>query len=65
VPEGDYDLHVWIEGQKQDALDHLTRRVHIASDARYLGEIRSDHPEAPQHLDKFGRPYEPDAHPIY
>ena len=65
VASGDYDLHVWIEGQKQDALDHLTRRVHIASDARYLGEIRSDHPEAPQHLDKFGRPYEPDAHPIY
>ncbi|MFY9853001.1 MAG: hypothetical protein WAK26_03880, partial [Terracidiphilus sp.] len=30
VPDGDYDLHVWIEGQKQSELDQLTRRVHIA-----------------------------------
>jgi plastocyanin len=65
VPDGDYDLHVWIEGQKQVELDRLTRRVHIASDSTYLGEIRSDHPEPPQHLNKFGKPYEPDAQPIY
>lgn len=65
VPDGDYDLHVWIEGQKQNELDLLTRRVHIAADSAYLGDIRSGHPEASQHLNKFGKPYEPEAHPIY
>ncbi len=72
VPDGDYDLHVWVEGQKQNELDRLTRRVHIAVDSSNLGEIdpnhslaHPDHPDEAQHLNKFGRPYEPDAHPIY
>jgi plastocyanin len=65
VPEGDYDLHVWIEGQKQNDLDRLTRRVHIATDSAYLGDVHSGHPDASQHLNKFGKPYEPDTHPIY
>jgi hypothetical protein len=65
VPKGDYDLHVWIEGQKQSSLDRLTRRVHVAGETADLGEIRSDSPEEPQHLNKFSRPYDPDTHPIY
>lgn len=65
VPDGDYDLHVWIEGQKQSSLDRLTRRVHISGEVADLGEIRSDHPEQQQHLNKFGQPYDPDTHPIY
>jgi plastocyanin len=65
VPDGDYDLHVWIEGQKQSSLDLLTRRVHIAGEVTDLGEIRSGHAEQKQHLNKFGQPYEPDTHPIY
>jgi plastocyanin len=69
VPDGDYNLHVWIEGQKQSSLDRLTRRVHIAGEVADLGEIqmRADHtePEQPEHLNKFGRPYDPDTEPIY
>jgi len=65
VPEGDYDLHVWIEGRKQSSLDQLTRRVHVAGDTVDLGEIRSDLPEEQPHLNKFGRPYEPESHPVY
>jgi plastocyanin len=65
VPTGDYDLHVWIEGQKQDSLDHHTRRVHIAEGTNDLGEISASPPEQSQHMNKFGRPYEPDSHPIY
>jgi plastocyanin len=65
VPDGDYDLHVWIEGQKQNELDRLTRRVHIAAESAYLGEIRPGPPDTSQHLNKFGKPYEPDANPIY
>jgi plastocyanin len=65
VPAGDYDLHVWVEGQKQSVLDRLTRRVHIAGAVADLGYIGADSPEKRQHLNKFGRPYEPDTHPIY
>lgn len=65
VPGGDYELHVWIEGQRQNSLNLLTQRVHIAGAAVDLGEIHSDHPEQAQHLNKFGRPYEPDTNPIY
>lgn len=65
VPSGDYDLHVWIEGQKQKSLDELTRRVHIEAQSTDLGEFRVGQPEQIQHLNKFGQPYEPDPHPIY
>ncbi len=65
VPAGDYDLHIWIEGQRQSSLDRLTRRVHIAGTIVDLGEIHADHPEQPEHLNKFGRPYEPEPPPIY
>jgi len=65
VPDGEYELHVWIEGQRQSSLNLLTQRVHIAGAIVDLGEIRSDHPEQAQHLNKFGRPYEPDTNPIY
>jgi len=65
VPSGDYDLHVWVEGQKQSSLDQLTRRVHISGEAADLGEISIARPEHQQHLNKFGQPYEPDTHPIY
>jgi len=65
VPAGDYDLHVWVEGQKQTSLDRLTRRVHVATEATDLGEISSGQPEQQQHLNKFGQPYDPAPHPIY
>jgi len=65
VPDGDYDLHVWIEGQGQSSLDQLTRRVHVTGGVTDLGAIRSNRPDQQQHLNKFGQPYEPDAHPIY
>jgi hypothetical protein len=56
---------MWIEGQGQGSLDQLTRRVHISGETTDLGMIRSGHPDQQQHLNKFGQPYEPDAHPIY
>jgi hypothetical protein len=65
VPAGDYDLHVWVEGQKQTSLDRLTCRVHVAREAANLGEISLGYPEQQQHHNKFGQPYEPDPHPIY
>ncbi|MGA2170438.1 MAG: hypothetical protein ABSG62_19770 [Terracidiphilus sp.] len=65
VPAGDYDLHAWVEGQKQTSLDRLPRRVHIAGALADLGEISFGRPEQQQHLNKFGQPYEPAPHPIY
>jgi plastocyanin len=65
VPVGDYILHVWVEGQKQSSLDWQTHRVHIAEGASDLGEISTSPPDESQHLNKFGRPYEPDSHPLY
>jgi plastocyanin len=65
VPSGDYDLHVWMEGQKQSSLDGLTRRVHIDAQSADLGEFRVGLPKQIQHLNKFGQPYEPESHAIY
>jgi len=64
IPNGDYSLHVWIEGQAQNSLDQLTRRVHIAGTTIALGDIHAGTPKS-QHLNKFGRPYEPDSVPTY
>jgi len=64
VPNGDYSLHVWIEGQAQNSLDQLTRRVHIAGTAIALGDIHAGIPKR-QHLNKFGGSYEPDSVPTY
>ena len=61
VPDGTYDLHVWVEGQHETFLERQTRRVHIAGDIVHVGDIYSSNPEPQQHLNKFGRPYEPDV----
>jgi plastocyanin len=64
VPDGDYSLRVWIEGQTQRSLDQLTRRVHVAGTVVALGDIHAGTSTEP-HLNKFGHPYEPDAMPTY
>jgi hypothetical protein len=64
VPDGDYNLQIWVEGQAQKSLDEQTRRVHISGAVAELGDIRANAANQ-QHLNKFGRPYEPDAEPPY
>jgi plastocyanin len=60
VPEGEYELHIWVEGRRDDALNHLTRHVRIAAaGSTDLGVIEpgpGDQP--PTHLNKFGKPYD-------
>jgi plastocyanin len=65
VPDGEYDLHVWIEGRHQNLLNQMIRRVHITGEVTNLGEIHAGRPEPLQHLNKFGRPYGTDIDPIY
>ena len=69
VPEGEYELHVWIEGQRQTSLDRPLRKVHIPANSIDLGQVDGattlDNAKHSPHLNKFGRPYEPDPNPIY
>lgn len=65
VTPGDYDLHVWVEGQRPDVLDQMTRRVRVRGPAIDLGGIHTGSVLGSSHLNKFGRPYEPDSRPIY
>lgn len=56
VPEGDYELHVWVEGRRGEK---PPRRVHITQGAINLGDIETGKREESQdHLNKFGKPYE-------
>lgn len=67
VPAGDYEMHVWIEGIAQPALDTITRRVHVAPQAGDLGVLNMEAiPRQPSgHLNKFGQPYDRDSKPVY
>ncbi|WP_187290283.1 hypothetical protein [Terriglobus saanensis] len=65
VPSGEYELHVWVEGGQQSALNDLTRRVRITNESTDLGEIRLGAQKEQHHLNKFGRPYEPESKPVY
>ena len=67
VPEGDYELHVWVEGMQQDSLERMIQKVHFAGglpnsaviDAKGSSELPSGH------LNKFGHPYDKDPKPVY
>ncbi len=67
VPSGEYELHVWIEGLTQPALDQLKRRVQIPVGGVDLGIV--DATAAPrktdEHLNKFGQPYDRDSKSAY
>lgn len=65
VTPGDYDLHIWIEGQRANVLEGMTQRVHVRGPSVDLGAIQIGSPADRTHLNKFGRPYEPDTKPVY
>jgi plastocyanin len=60
LPAGEYEMHVWMEGEQQSTLDQWTRRVTIRSGDQDLGAIVVHLSTAAQHhANKFGQPYEP------
>ncbi len=67
VPPGDYELHLWMEGEKQPVLDRLTRRMHVGTAPADLGLLpltpSSARPE--QHTNLYGEPYSPEPRPSY
>jgi plastocyanin len=66
VPSGKYEMHIWIEGQRQPMLDQLTKLVRVTVDSRDLGKILIDDQQGTHiHLNKFGQPYDPDTKPDY
>jgi hypothetical protein len=67
VPAGEYEMHVWIEGLPQPALDRLTRRVRVSGGDGDLGVVEVSGPplKPAGHLNKFGQPYDRDSKPTY
>jgi plastocyanin len=67
VPPGDYEMHIWIEGVAQPALNRITRRVHLTSGTGDLGtvEVPADLLNLKTHTNMFGQPYERDTKPTY
>lgn len=65
VPAGEYEMHVWIEGLTQPALERMKRRVQVVPGDGDLGVVdASTAPREPaEHLNKFGQPYDHDAKP--
>ncbi len=61
VPPGRYQLTVWYERATSKELDALSRELVVAPSGNSLGTLRiHESAELPQeHLDKYGRPYEP------
>jgi plastocyanin len=67
VTPGEYELHVWIEGTPQPALDGLTRHIRIRTGVSNRADIDASNspPLSSQHLNKFGMPYDRDSAPAY
>jgi hypothetical protein len=67
IPAGDYEMHVWIEGVTQPALDRMRRQVHISPGSNDLGvlDATAAQREPKEHLNKFGLPYDKDTKPPY
>ncbi len=57
APEGNYAMHVWVEGAPQSELDRLTRVVHIDAAHADLGRIAVQSTLGVSHTNKFGQPY--------
>ena len=67
VPAGDYEMHIWIEGIPQPALNNLTRRVHFTAGDADLGkiEIPGGFPMTTSHKNLYGQPYDHEVKPTY
>ncbi len=61
APAGDYELHLWVEGEPQTVLDGWTREVRISKPDQDLGRfaLPAALPQA-QHTNEFGQPYAPE-----
>ncbi len=62
VPDGSYSAHLWVEGADEQTLSDWTHRVTITSTERVdAGSFNVGTHRTGRHLNKFGKPYKPDA----
>ncbi len=66
APAGEYELHLWVEGEPQAVLDGWTRTVRLLQPDQDLGAFAFPRPlPEKQHTDEFGQPYTPEAERPY
>ena len=67
VPEGNYEMHIWIAGIQEPVLDRMARRIHVAADSSDLGVVDAPVvlPRAEPHTNMYGRPYDRAVKPAY
>lgn len=65
VPPGTYQAHLWVEGETERRLAEWTHVVHIRDHEKVIdaGAFQAGAVVNPEHLNKFGRPYEHDLSP--
>ncbi len=63
---GDYELHLWVEGQPASVLDHWVQKVHVSESEHTFGPFVLLPPaKGSQHENKFGQPYGPEIKSAY
>jgi hypothetical protein len=67
VSPGDYELHVWIEGTPQPALDRLSRKITLGDgeSASVRVDASGTYHSTRKHLNMYGKPYPRDTRPPY
>jgi hypothetical protein len=61
VPPGDYDVHVWAEGEAPAELARATHPVHVGTTDTDLGAVRISAPNpSAGHKNKYGEDYPPE-----
>ncbi len=66
ITEGDYELHLWVEGQSQATMERWTKKVHLSAEYPTLGAfVLPTVTAAPPHTNKFGQPYAPESSKPY
>ena len=60
IPQGDYRMHIWIEGVPATSLEGIDRTLHLSSEFLDLGTVSapSGQPKERHHSNKFGTPYD-------
>ena len=67
IPSGDYEVHLWVEGERQPVLDRLTHRLHVDRTPIDLGLFPFTRSSArpDEHTNLYGEPYSPEPKSPY
>ncbi len=68
VPPGEYDVHLWVEGQNQFAPSPPARRIVVRDGVEHQDvavAVKSSSGKIVPHTNEYGQPYSYPARPIY